>query len=475
MTSARCILFFLVLPSLLLQGCRVHYVSPCRKPPVSIPEQFNYEDENGEGLLSEWWKEFEQQELNRVVGRALLDNLDIKQSWSRLSQARAALCIAGSAKVPSVDLETSTEFKDEIRSGGSDLIGMTYLVKPALSYEIDLWRRIDSKVRAAWYDAQTSVEDLEAAALLLTGSVTESWFTIQEQKALKRLIEHQIEVSGTLLELVELHFSTGSASALDVYQQRLQYEETKATLIPVRERLQTAIHQLNTLLGQTPEEGVVLEPGPERIELPPFPDMGTPMQLLCRRPDLRSAYNKLIAADYQVAAAVADCFPKLTLPTSYEFKSGSLTDLFTSSIFRIALKAVTPIFDGSRRRCEVKRQQAIVCERLYSFGQRFLTALREVEDAVVTEKLQIELIEQLNKEVEIAKRNLEEARQRNSLGLNDYLTVISAIQSLQRLERRVISEQKKLLSNRAKLYRALGAPCLVRCEDRCEEEEYCES
>jgi len=434
-----------------------------KTPPVQVPDEF-VSNEQGAGCIIKWWREFKEPDLDSVVEEALAQNLDIQIAWARLAQAKDTVCIIGSELFPTLDLGTTAEFRDDNNNiTGVHSSFMNYFLNPLFNYEIDLWRRIDSRVNASKLNACASLEDLESTALILTGAVADIWFTIQEQKSLLEVINYQIEVNETLLDLVELRFAIGQSSALDIYQQQLQLEETKLTAIPVQARLKTAYNQLNVLLGKAPSKDMHYEPGITRIELPSFPYIGTPMDLICRRPDLRSAHYKVNEADYDVGAAIADMFPRLTLPSSYEFTTREWGNFFQQEILRIFARVVTPIFDASRRCCEVHRRQAIVKERLFSFGQKFLVALREVEDAIVNEKAQIDLLGQLSKSVEIAKLNLDEARVRNANGLNDYLTVITAIQNLQRLERRIISEHKTLLTTRSNLYRALGGPCLVAC------------
>ena len=117
---------------------------------------------------------------------------------------------------------------------------------------------------------------------------------------------------------------------------------------------------------------------------------------------------------------------------------------------------ITPLVDGGRRRNEVVRQKARVQELLDRFGQTYLTALREIEDALVQERQQRELIRNLERQMTIAQSTLDVSRSRYTHGLIDYLNVLVAVQSLQALQRRVISERKTLLSRRAELYRALG-------------------
>ncbi len=461
------LVFTSILSVVVFTSCSVYHTHTFDRPCVEIPEEFLNDPQEGVGNISQWWKEFRQPELNRIMEEALDDNLDIKQAWSRLAQARASACIANSARYPEVNVEAHTEYKYEVNHRiDFDVDFMTYILKPTFSYEVDLWRRIDSKVRAADLNYSATYEDLEATALFLTGRVTNLWFTIQEQKSLLDLINYQVEVSHTLLELVELRFALGVSSALDVYQQRLQLEETKSTAIPVQALLKTSSHQLSILLGKPPQEYLSASIGINEIVLPDFPYIGVPCELILRRPDLRAAHYKVKSADYEVAAAIADLFPRITLPSSEELRTRKWGDFWQEEIARIGAKLVQPIIDGCRRRCEVQRRKAIVKEQLDSFGQKFLVAMGEVEDAIVNEDSQIELLNQIEKEVEIARLNLDEARVRNANGLNDYLTVISAIQSLQRLERRLIVEHKRLLTSRANLYRALGGPCLVGCVDR---------
>lgn len=463
------ILYVCTLVFLSFTGCTVYHVHDFKQPPVTVPVEFIRGNE-GEGNIDKWWQEFNQPELNELVELALRQNLDIQQAWSRLTQARATACIVSSELYPEVNLGTSAEFVHEINHPkDTNSSFMNYFVTPTLSYEVDLWRKIDSRVQAADLNYKATFEDLEGTALLIAGNVVNLWFVIQEQKALLDVIAYQVEVSEMLLELVELRFALGQSSALDVYQQRLQLEDTRITAIPVQAFLKNSSHQLSTLLGYAPTENWAKDLKFKDIDLPEFPDIGSPAELISRRPDLRSLYYKVEAADFEVAAAIADMFPRLTLPTIYDLRTRDIKELFQEEIFRIAARFVTPIFDGFRRCCEVTRRKAIVKERLDNFAQKFLLAMVEIEDAIVNEEAEIELIKQIAKQIEIAKLNLEEARLRYATGLNDYLTVISAIQALQRLERRMIVEHRLLLVTRSNLYRALGGATYVRCTKECKE------
>ena len=158
----------------------------------------------------------------------------------------------------------------------------------------------------------------------------------------------------------------------------------------------------------------------------------------------------------KVAAAVADRYPRLRVSLSYQFSAEDFGDVLDNETRSIAGNLLLPLVDGGRRRAVVDRREAVVAELLAAFNESFLTAVREVEDALVNERFSAERVDRLLAEQEAARTNLDEAGSRYRNGLNDYLPVITALQSLQNVEREVISAKANLLKNRVNLYGALG-------------------
>jgi len=453
----------------LISGCRVHHVKPCPSPCVEVPETFKQE-KDGPPWSDAWWKEFDDPELNFIMQYAFERNLSIQQAWNRLLQARADVCIANSLRYPQVDLivngtktygdgagggfapEGEFEFGGgQIESGSSRL-----LLSGQLAYEVDIWRKIDSQAQAAFLEYRATKDDLDSTALVLSGSITELWFIIQEQRALLKLLYEQIEANRTQLELIELRFMVGQSSALDIYQQRLTLAETESAVPPARSLLRTTINQLQVLLAEAPDDTFSEEPQELSLELPPFPCLGTPWHLVQNRPDLRAAQRRLVAADYEVAVAVANQLPQLDFFLSGDLLTRTFNQFFQNQSLSIAGNLIAPLIDGGRRQCEVNKREAIVWELLNNFGDTFLIALREVDDAIVQEKEQLNLLEALENQREISEATLRESQLRYINGLTNYLDVIAAITALQNVERRIISEKKNLLIFRANLYRALG-------------------
>jgi NodT family efflux transporter outer membrane factor (OMF) lipoprotein len=441
-------------------GCAVYSGKAPGEPTVEIPASFTHQPDGGIPI-ERWWTEFKQPQLSIVIDRVVTNNLALRQAWARLLQSDAIVSFEGAGLYPQINLEGggsntkisgTTPGAQPVRTGSFD----QYIVGAGLTYEIDLWKRIASQRQSAVRARDASREDVEAAALSLAGQTASLWFTLQEQQALRRLLGRQIRTSETILELLELRFQVSQATVLDVYQQRQQLAGTQAQVPTVDATMRTTWHRIQVLQGITPGGPPVGLATNDLSDLPPFPDIGSPASLIFRRPDLRSALLRMQAADYEVAAAVADRYPRLQLSLSYRFSAEDFAEVLDNETRSIAGNLLLPLLDGGRRRSVVDRRKAVVAELLAAFNGSFLTAMREVEDALVNERFSVERIDRLRAEQEAARTNLDEAGSRYRNGLSDYLPVITALQSLQNVEREVISAKANLLKNRVNLYGALG-------------------
>jgi NodT family efflux transporter outer membrane factor (OMF) lipoprotein len=304
-------------------------------------------------------------------------------------------------------------------------------------------------------DVTAAREEVNTAAMTLAAEVARRWIFIISQQMQKRLLEHQLRVNLTYLELIELRFRMSMVSALDVYQQKQVVEDIRAEIPLVEAEEQVLRHELALLLGKSPQaELKVRRVGlPEPIEIPAT---GLPADLLSSRPDLRRAGMRLQAAEWQVAAARANRLPAIRLTAGAQYGRGDIDVLFDNWLLSLAGNLTAPIFDGNRRAAEVDRRQALVDENLSAYRQAVLTAIKEVENALVNESKQREHIRGLEKVEAAARKALEEAGVRYRNGLTDYLPVLTQLLAVQRLERDLIRQRTNLLNARISLYRALG-------------------
>ena len=452
---------------ILLSSCSPYSVRKFESPSVEIPVSFNNVEKPAKFTNKDkkWWEEFDDDVLENLIDLALDKNLSLQAAWDRLKQAQEQAVITGSELYPQLSTSGSAsrsrlvnpELQGALTIDTAETFYFNdFAIRNGLSFEVDIWKRVLSGKRAQEYRAEAALADAENTALLLTGTIANSWFNLNRQEKLLSLIRQQTKTSETLLELTELRFSLGKGSALDVYQQRQQLQSIKAEAPSIKAEYAATKNQLAVLLGETPSAIDELKVRGKLPKLPKFPGYISPAELMDYRPDLLATRSRLQALEYDLAKSVAERFPKLSVGLSYDFKASQIEDIFDRRQGSMFGDLIMPIIDGGRRRAVVRLTEAQVDEQVKLFDQEFLTALSDVETAIAAEKYQAELTKLLKKQLSYAQATLRESQIRYSNGLIDYLQVSLALQSLQNLERRVVSEKANLLAKRVQLHLALG-------------------
>lgn len=436
---------------------------------IQIPETFTLYGE-ASPASDRWWEEFGSGELNSLIEEALDGSLTLKQSLARLEQSKALAVQAGADRLPDLTLNAGTS--QTVKSVDNDTeTTRSHSLTLVSSYELDLWGRVHARERSALFDVEESREDLYTAALTLASEVILKWLEVISDRLQMELLYEQLETNRTILELMELRYLKGMATALDIYQQRQAVAETEAAFPLFESRLQTLQHELAVLCGKPPrtELGLTSSVFPGITALP---ETGIPADLLAKRPDIRGTGFGLRAAEEQVIAARAGRLPSVNLSATAGFNSDSFSDLLENWLTTLATNLSYTVFDRGSKKMEVQKQEAVVKERLASYEQTVLTAIREVEDAMIREVKQVEYIKALKEQLRISEDGFREAGSRYRKGLSDYLPVLSALTSTQRLQRSIVQAEFERLSYRVALHRALGGSWMrTEFEEKVEREK----
>ena len=513
------ILVMLAVAPHLLASCALYRPPERGQDELPVPDAFTLYEETAP-LPERWWESFDSEELNRLVDAALSGNLSLQQIYARLLQAHMIARQSGAARWPQLSMnadasetrrhtdtgESSTSLdtasqklnamdtlvRNASNSGGSTtnqstlealstrlhtaqsnlqaletlfaeppsaemtLTTRSFLLGLTTSYEVDIWGRVRSQHKAALLDLEASREDVYAAMLSLSASVVLQWLDVVAYQQELALVQGQLALNRTTLELMELRYRKGMAIALDVYQQRQIVARTESFLPSLESGMQTARHELAVFLGRHPRSD--LEIRTEALPpLGPLPEAGLPVDLLAKRPDVRAAGLQLRAADWQVSAARADRLPALRLTASASYGAEEWELLFDNWMASLGGSITGPVFDAGRRKAEVKRARAVVDERLAAYKESVLQAVKEVENALFQETKQAEYLAALQRQLDAARGSHEQALERYRKGLNDYLPVLSALSELQVLERSLVQARFSQVGYRVQLCRALGS------------------
>ena len=426
--------------------------------PVTPPESFS---ESGVNEISpDWWSDFGDETLNSLVDSALQSNFSLQTAWYRLRASEAVLDRESGALSPSLDASGNAEINNrqsEFQQSRRFQLGLYS------EYEVDLWGRIRANVDAQSFRAEATLADYQAAAISISASVARTYFQVIEAGNQLKLAQQQVETNEKVLQLLKVRFTSGQIRSVDILRQVQLVEATREQQIFAETRLQVLEHALAVLLGKTPQTNI--QPVENNLPgLPPIPETGIPAELIERRPDVRSAFNLLRAADRDLAAAISNKYPRLSISASISTGAYDIEDLFTDWGRGIAADLLSPLFRGGELNAEVDRAEAVKQQLLYEYGDAVLTAFREVEDALVQEKQQVRSIESLERQVELAVQTNDQLRSEYMNGMSNYLDVLTALDEEQQLRRDLLSSKLELLEYRIALYRALAGGIETRPE-----------
>ena len=420
--------------------------------PVGVPSEFS--QSGAHPFLDKWWTSFGDEQLDALIEEALSGNFSLRTAWDRLAAAESVAHIAGADLVPQIDGNVGAARSRERRSGDTSSRSRFDLGLSA-SYEVDLWGRIRSRRQAALADADASREDVDAAAITLSANVAEAWYELATAREEQRVLQSQTDTNEQVYELLTFRFRRGRAEAADVFRQRQLVESNQGDLILARLRAETTAYRLAVLVGRPPRSELPVDAA-SLISLPPLPDTGIPSALLSRRPDVRSAYLAVQAEDLRVAEAVADRFPRISITAGGDTSADNVRDLFDNWALNVASNVVQPIVDGGRRRAEVERTRALLSESIHQYGQVVLDTLEEVERALIQETRRTEYLASLDQQLATARTVIERTRDSFMQGQLDYLRVLDALTSRQRLEREYVLAKRDRISARIDLGRSLA-------------------
>ncbi len=455
----------LVLP-VILAGCAVG--PDYEQPRVDVPEEWPDEvllSEQEREDWSQWWTRFEDPDLNRLVTRALDDNLSIQLQYARIEQARAELGLADAQQMPTVDgqAEAVRGQPSELanpRSGGR--VGNTFSVNGLLGYEVDLWGRLQRESDAARAALQESVFTHDSVRLSIIADVVSTYTELRAAQRSLTITERTLESRKETVEIERARYEGGNTNELTLRQAESELAATRALVPQQRQRVAQLRNALAILVGMTPKQLMAdLDFGDSELSDITLPDEVPevlPSQLLRRRPDIRAAEASLMAATEEVGIAVAQRLPSLNLSASIGSVATESDDLFTgpAETWDIGASVLGPIFDFGRNKARVDTARSLREQAEIQYRVTVRTAFREVRDALAVYRATDERVRRLREQVEALEQTLRLAEVRYEEGLTDFLTVQDTRRVLLDAELTLTNALRDRLNATVTLFKAMG-------------------
>lgn len=448
---------------LLAGGCAVgpQYQKPAAPQPAALDyketgkwKQAAPRDAFNKG---KWWEIFNDSQLNKLQEQIAVSNENLKAARARFYEARAIIKQNHAGFLPSImggATATATHQSDNRPLSHSNFTD--YTVPVDVSYEADVWGRVQYNVNAATAKAQASAADLESVNLSLHAELASDYFELRGLDAEKQLLDETVTSYQKTLDLTQNRFKGGIASKGDVAKAETQLETTRAQALDVSVQRTRMEHAIATLVGK-PATDFSLPSLPLKSDPPDVPT-GVPSELLERRPDIAAAERRVSAANAQIGVSRSAFFPVLSLQAPAGLESASVLNWLTgpSALFGLGPSAVLPLFDAGRRKAVSDQMKSSYDEAVASYQQTVLGAFEEVENSLAALRILTDEADVQDQAVAAAKRSLDISTDRYKGGLATYLEVTSAQSISLTNERTAVQLLKQRTVTSVELIKAIG-------------------
>jgi NodT family efflux transporter outer membrane factor (OMF) lipoprotein len=409
--------------------------------------------------LAEWWTTLNDPLLTGFIHQAIAGNLDLRQARARLSEARAKRDGSGAGLFPSLNVNgaiTKSRSSEE-RGGGTE--SNVYSSGFDAGWELDLFGGVRRSVEAAQAQEEASREDLRNVLISLLSEVALNYIEALTYQARLRIAEENLAAQQETFALTQARYQSGLATDLAVQQARYLEAGTRAQIPNLRTGFLGASNRLAVLLGREPGSlnDQLKKPGSLPV-IPPAIAVGIPADTLNRRPDIRKAERQLAAQTAQVGVATAELYPSLRLSGSVGLEALSSERLFnsTSRTYSIGPGFSWPIFDAGAIRANIRLQSSLQEEALAKFEATVLSALEEVENALVAYAQEQERNQALKESADAAGQASMLAGIQYSAGLINFSEVLDARRSLLSYQDQLVQSSGTMTANLVRLYKAIG-------------------
>ncbi|KAB8313151.1 efflux transporter outer membrane subunit [Erwinia endophytica] len=483
---ARSRLSVLLVAALALSACSVG--PDYRAPEPSTPASFNtlQSDAGSKPQATvtnpRWWTSFNDPQLDSLIERAIAGNLSLQQAVLRIAGSRQQLNQARGAWFPVVNGELSAQrqqpgLKGELESRGIyDQIDQTdpalqsslgSLTKPIslyqgsfdASWELDLWGKVRRQVEAANAQQQESLESRNDVLVSLEAEVARTYLQLRGAQLISQTLQTQIDVAQQTLALTQSQQRNGLAPQMNVENARAQLNALRAQLPQYQSQIHQAMNGLAVLLGKPPGmlDGELMASKPLPV-LPKAVPVGLPSTLARRRPDVRQAEAKLHEATANIGVSVAQLFPDISLTGQFGVRNtdASYLDNWSSHFYSFGPSISIPVFQGGRLVSSVKLARAEQASAALAYRQTVLTALQDVENALVSYRTDQQQVDGLDQTVEALQTTFNLAKNSYSQGLSSFLDALDAQRQLAQAKQQAASARVQSSLDLVALYKALG-------------------
>ncbi|MFB1645918.1 TolC family protein [Campylobacter molothri] len=412
------------------------FISACSLSPNLNIAEANYtfanDKQNNNNIDQKWWKEFEDDHLNKLVSLALKNNSDLKIAYIHLKQASAQLGIDFSNLMPKFDasanaLRSKTSINAPTNKSGQFNYGNDFKMGLNLSYEIDLWGKYRDSYRASKSSFEASQYDYEAARLSIISNTVQTYFNLVNAYENENILQQAYEAAQEIYRINNEKFSAGTTGEYELSQAKANLESISLQYNQAQLNKENYLKALKILTSNDLNDILYQDQDYQTFNLKEFDiPTGITSEILLQRPDISSSLEKLMQKNYLIGVARSAFLPSLSLTGLLGFESNDLDTLVKngSKTWNIGGSFLMPIFHWGEINENINLAKLNKDEAFINYENTLKTAFGEIRYALISRKnIRLQYDNALSSE-QAYKRIYEIAKERYDIGemsLQDYL------------------------------------------------------
>jgi NodT family efflux transporter outer membrane factor (OMF) lipoprotein len=411
-----------------------------------------------------WWKSYKDPQLDELIGEGLSSSPDLAAATARLRSAQGLAQQAGSALLPRIDANGSIGEQKASRNADGANIPVpagwhaTGTAALGLNLDLDLFGKNRAALRAARRDAEAAQFEADEARLLLTTAIASTYADLSALYAQHDDLEAALDIRSKTLRFVRGRFDAGLETIDSVRQAEARVPQTRSDIAATDEAIMLDKHALAALVGKGPDRGLAIgRPAAGVLEAQGIP-AGASINLIGRRPDVAAARARVEAAAQRIREARAAFYPDINIGALVGLQSLGLGSFFNQgSQFASVTPAITlPLFHGGELQGQYRARRGQYDEAVADYDGQIIQALRETADTLTSEKQLAERLDESRSALTAYEDALRVAQGRYEQGLTNYLTVLTAEESVVNARLNLAQLKSRAFSLDVQLVRSLG-------------------
>ena len=413
--------------------------------------------------VKQWWTRFNDPVLSTLIEDGITHNLDVQIALARVLESRAVASASELDRFPTVEAFFDYRRQQLTEEGttlpSADRRFNSYDAGFDLSWEIDIFGRVANRIERDQALTGARLSDLRGVYVAVTSEIARAYIDLRGAQMRLDIARRNAGNQRKTYDLTRTLLNGGSATSLDVARARTQLKLTQATIPPLEAAEKAAIYRLGVLTGKVPKTLETLLSDQQPLpNLPESIGVGSPEDLLRRRPDIKAAERRLAASVSQYNIAVADLFPDVNILGVINFGSTSLSDFGQGSAVEYSVGPTLrwAAFDLGTVRARINQEDAASFRVLKEYELTVLQALEEVHNALTAFGTEDRRLRDLREAAASSAEAARIARRRFEAGLDNFIDVLDAERTLLEAQDARAVSTIETARNLIDIYRALG-------------------